>query len=67
MLDSSYQVIPDRNYANYINDILDNVRAGQSDYCFYVYQVADLLRYEHNLCVDWSEREECFKVRIKYR
>lgn len=67
MLDSSCQIIPDRDYADYINNILDNIRVGQSDYCFYVYQVADLLRYEHNLCVDWLEREECFKVRMKYR
>lgn len=64
--DSYYQVIPDRSYSDFINDILDIIRTGGTDYCFYVYQIADLLQYEYDdLCVDWIEGDECFQVSLR--
>ena len=47
-------------YCDFINDILDNIRNGGTDYCFYIYQIADLLKYEHELKATWSEQDEAF-------
>lgn len=53
-------------YCSFINDILRNIRKGNCDYCFSVYQVADVLRYEYDkLQVDWLENERCFLLRLK--
>lgn len=39
-----------QSYCTYINDILRNIRAGQVDYCYYIYQILDLLRFHfHDL------------------
>lgn len=52
-------------YCHMINDILANVRHGGTDYCFYIYQVAELLRFEHDrLKVKWLEDDECFSIRL---
>lgn len=52
-------------YCETINDILSNIRKGESDYCFYIYQIAELLRYEHDrLKAVWKEEERCFKLSI---
>lgn len=37
-----------QSYCSYINDILSNIRAGQVDYCYYIYQIMDLLKFHHN-------------------
>ena len=35
-------------YRTYINSVLKEIRAGNEDYCYYIYQITDLLRYEHD-------------------
>lgn len=37
-----------QSYSAYINDILANIRAGQVDYCYYIYQILDLVKFHHN-------------------
>lgn len=39
----------DGYYCNYINDVLRNIRNGERDYCYHIYQVAELLRFEPKL------------------
>lgn len=34
-------------YCSYINDVLRNIRAGQVDYCYYMYQIMDLLKFHY--------------------
>ncbi len=33
-----------QSYCTFINDILRNIRAGQVDYCYYIYQIMDLAK-----------------------
>ena len=55
-------------YCDFINDILNNIRNGGIDYCFYIYQVAELLKYEHDdLQVRYLEKEKCFRLSLKIR
>ena len=50
-------------YCDFINNILKNIRDGHIDYCFYIYQIAELLKYEHdNLRATWLNEERCFRV-----
>lgn len=37
-----------QEYCSFINDILSNIRAGQVDYCYYIYQIMDLLKFHYN-------------------
>ncbi|MBU9728935.1 hypothetical protein [Diplocloster modestus] len=41
--DTQYQ-----RYKYYINDVLRQIRKGNIEYCYYIYQICDLLRYEHD-------------------
>lgn len=34
-----------QNYCRYINDVLRNIRKGNVDYCYFAYQIAELLRF----------------------
>lgn len=34
-----------QEYCAYINDVLHNIRSGQIDYCYYIYQILDLLKF----------------------
>ena len=34
-----------QEYCSYINDVLRNIRAGQIDYCYYIYQIMDLAKF----------------------
>lgn len=34
-----------QSYCAYINDILNNIRSGQVDYCYYIFQIVDLLKF----------------------
>ena len=53
-------------YCDFINGILKNIRRGEVDYCFYVYQIEELLKYEHdNLCAKYLDDDECFQVSLK--
>lgn len=52
-------------YCGFINDILCRIRRGKSDYCYYIYQIAELLKYEHDrLQAVWLEDERCFKLNL---
>lgn len=35
-------------YCNYINDVLNNIRSGQIDYCYFIFQIMDLLRFHYD-------------------
>lgn len=37
-----------QSYCTYINDILTNIRAGQIDYCYFIYQILDLLKFHYD-------------------
>lgn len=37
-----------QEYCNYINDVLRNIRSGQVDYCYYIYQILDLLKFHYD-------------------
>ena len=39
----------DGYYCNFINSILRNIRKFECDYCYHIYQVVELLRFEPNL------------------
>lgn len=36
-----------QSYCSYINDILKNIRSGQVDYCYFIYQIVDLLKFHY--------------------
>lgn len=53
-------------YRNFINDVLKTIRAGKCDYCYYTYQIADLLKYEHDkLITQWLPEYGCFQVWLR--
>lgn len=37
-----------QSYCSFINDILKNIRKGQVDYCYYIFQIMDLLRFHYH-------------------
>lgn len=37
-----------QSYCSYTNDVLRNIRKGQVDYCYYIYQILDLLKFHYN-------------------
>lgn len=37
-----------QEYCRYINDVLKNIRSGQTDYCYYIYQIEDLLKFHYD-------------------
>ena len=41
----------DESYVRYINDVLSQIRKKQTDYCYYIYQIIDLLKFEPELKV----------------
>lgn len=50
-------------YCAYINDVLGAIRRGHTDFCYYIYQIEDLLRFEHNrLRTEYMPDDQCFKV-----
>lgn len=52
-------------YCDFINDILSNIRRGNTDYCYYIYQIAELLKFEHDkLQAEWLEELNCFKLTL---
>lgn len=36
-----------QSYCHYINDILRSIRSGQTDYCYFIYQIMDLLKFHY--------------------
>ena len=51
-------------YKQFINDILRTIRQGEIDYCFYIYQIRDLLKFEPQLKAQWLPMSDCFEVSI---
>lgn len=39
----------DSRYRNYINSVLSALNRGEKDYCYYIYQVQELLRFHPDL------------------
>lgn len=37
-----------QEYCSFINDVLSNIRAGQVDYIYFLYQITDLLKFHYN-------------------
>lgn len=37
-----------QTYCMYINSVLKNIRVGKVDYCYYIYQILDLLKFHHD-------------------
>lgn len=37
-----------QHYKLYINDVLRQIRKGNIEYCYYIYQICDLLKFEHD-------------------
>ena len=37
-----------QSYCTYMNDVLRNIKAGNTDFVYYGYQIADLLRFYYN-------------------
>lgn len=37
-----------QTYCAYINDVLDNIRSGQIDYCYYIFQLLELARFHYD-------------------
>lgn len=56
------------SYCNFINDVLYTIRGNSThaptyDYCFFVYQIQDLLRFEYDsLRTRYIKEHECFEV-----
>lgn len=45
-----------QEYCAFINDVLSNIRSNQCDYCYYIYQIQDLLKYEPvRLCSEYCD------------
>lgn len=37
-----------QSYCSFINGVLDTIRSGQVDFCYYIYQIMDLARFHYN-------------------
>ena len=37
-----------QSYCSYVNDVLSNIRSGQVDYCYYIYQILDIAKFHYN-------------------
>lgn len=37
-----------QDYCSFINDVLSNIRAGQVDYCYFIYQIMDVLKFHYD-------------------
>lgn len=52
-----------QSYCKFINGVLSSIRHGEPDYCFYTYQIAELLRFENRrLRAKWLPTHDCFVV-----
>lgn len=57
----------DKRYVDYINDVLKVIRSGKkskSDFCYKIYQVADLLRFEINLKSRLIHSDGCSRIEV---
>ena len=51
-------------YCEFINSVLKSIRSGEEDYCFYPYQIAELLRFEQGLKAEYLPDSGCVKVNL---
>lgn len=52
-----------QRYCQFINSVLNTIRCGELDYCYNIYQITDLLKYEHDrLAAQWQPENKCFQV-----
>lgn len=50
-------------YTRYINSVLNSIRNGNDDYVYHIYQIADLLRFEHDrLRTEYVKEDGYFRV-----
>ena len=55
-----------QEYASYINDVLKTIRHGEHDYCYFHYQIMDLLQFHHDdLRTKYRPDDECWEVWIE--
>ncbi len=55
-------------YCQFINSVLTVIRNGGKDYCFNVYQITELLKYEHDrLRTKWLKENRCFEVWLDFK
>lgn len=52
------------SYVQYINSVLKVIRSGETDYCYFICQIKDLLLYEPNLKAIWVESGSYFMVSL---
>lgn len=46
--DTYYGYTNYQSYCSFINDVLKNIRSGQMDYCYYIFQIMDLLKFHYD-------------------
>lgn len=52
-------------YCKFINSVLSTIRKGEFDFCYHIYQISDLLRFEHDrLKAVWLPEHQCFEVSL---
>lgn len=59
-----YGETQDFRYKCFINSVLKTIRNLEIDYCFFVYQIIELLKHEPNLQADWDDDNKFFTVYI---
>lgn len=59
---SDFSCGSENSYDDFLYSILYTIRNGRIDYCYYLYQIVDLLKYEKNLQSRWLEKEQQFRV-----
>lgn len=53
-------------YCRYINNVLESIRSGKHDFCYFTYQIIDLLKYEkHKLMSKYHPQDQVFEVWIE--
>ena len=52
-----------KTYCNYINSVLTNIENGDTDFCYYIYQILDLLKFHYNdLRTQYDKSGEYWRV-----
>lgn len=51
-----------QDYCWYINSVLDTIRDGDRDFCYFIYQVMELTRFHSNLKTRYIPKQKCWEV-----
>lgn len=55
-----------QRYCSYINDVLKNIEHGEHDYCYFIYQIDDLLKFhKDDLVTKYYKEDKYFEVWLK--